>query len=180
MTFHSVVYIDYILIFSPDKDTHAQNLCQVFELLCLHGLNISLPKCVLAISELEFLGHNLSSSSCCSTLDKQTSSLSSFPLPSDKPAIQRFLEMLEFLQEIYQECSVNSGPPHQCPQGRWQTVRLDSTPGCSFLPCPFLCILSLVLPSSRCLRYTRWWSSPAMCATVLVPPRLLLQEAVQQ
>ena len=37
------VYVDDILIFSPDEDTHVQNLCQVFELLCLHGLHISLP-----------------------------------------------------------------------------------------------------------------------------------------
>ena len=46
------VYVDDILTFSPDKDTHVQNLCQVFELLHLHGLHIILPKCVFALSEL--------------------------------------------------------------------------------------------------------------------------------
>ena len=43
------VYIYDILIFSHDEDTHAQNLRQVFELLHLHGLHISLPKCVFAV-----------------------------------------------------------------------------------------------------------------------------------
>ena len=31
------VYVDDILIFSPDEDTHVQNLCQVFERLRLLG-----------------------------------------------------------------------------------------------------------------------------------------------
>ena len=51
---------------------------------------IGLPKCVFTISKIEFLGHNLSSSGC-SPLGKHTSVLSSFPPPSDKPALQRFL-----------------------------------------------------------------------------------------
>ena len=95
---------------------------------------------------------------------------------------------VEFLQEIYQECSVNPGPPHQSPKGPWQTVGLDSAPECSFPlhsrhslhrahPCASRPWCSY-LPSSRCLRYTRWMSSPLTGATALVPPCLLLQEAV--
>ena len=41
------VYINDILIFSPNIDTQVQNLCQFFELLHLHGINIGLPQCVL-------------------------------------------------------------------------------------------------------------------------------------
>ena len=46
------VHVNNILIFSPDEDTHVQNLCKVFELLCLHGLHISLPKYVFTIFKL--------------------------------------------------------------------------------------------------------------------------------
>ena len=35
------VYVDDILIFSPDEDTHKQNLRQVFELLRLHVFAVS-------------------------------------------------------------------------------------------------------------------------------------------
>ena len=83
-------YVDNILIFSPDLDTHVHHLRQVFELLRLHGLTIGLPKCVFAVPEFEFLGHQLSSSDC-SPLDKRASTISSFPPLSDKPALQRFL-----------------------------------------------------------------------------------------
>ena len=38
------IYVDDILIISPDEVTNAQNLRRVFELLRLHGLHISLPK----------------------------------------------------------------------------------------------------------------------------------------
>ena len=71
------VYVDDILVFSTDLDTHVHHLHQVFELLCLQGLTIGLPKCVLTFSELEFLGHHVSSSGC-SPLDKHTSTISFF------------------------------------------------------------------------------------------------------
>ena len=93
------VYLDDILTFSPDDNTHVQNLPQVFELLRLHGLHISLPKCVFAVSKLEFLGHNLFNSGY-SPLDKHTYAIRSFPPPYDKPALHRFLGNVEFLQEI--------------------------------------------------------------------------------
>ena len=53
------VYVEDILIFSPDEGTHVQNLRQVFELSRLHGLHMGLPNCVFAVPELKFLGHNL-------------------------------------------------------------------------------------------------------------------------
>ena len=56
------VYIDNILVFSPDLSTHVQNLQDVLELCHAHGLTIGLSKCEFAISETEFLGHHLSSS----------------------------------------------------------------------------------------------------------------------
>ena len=56
------VYVDNILIFSPDIDTHVHHLHQVLELLCLQGLTIGLLKYLFAVSKLEFLGPNLSRS----------------------------------------------------------------------------------------------------------------------
>ena len=56
------VYIDDILVFSPDLSTYVQNLQDVLYLCCAHGLTIGLSKCEFAVSEIEFLGHHLSSS----------------------------------------------------------------------------------------------------------------------
>ena len=103
------VCVDDILIFSPKEDTHVQNPHRVFELLHLHGLHISLPKCIFAVSELEFLRHNLSSSGC-SPLDKHTFAISSFPMPSDKPAPQRFLGMLNFYRKFIKNTALILAP----------------------------------------------------------------------
>ena len=96
-------------MFSPDEDTHVQNLRQDFELIRLHCLHIGLPKCVFAFSELEFLRHNLSSSGC-SPLDKHTSPITSFLMPPDKPALQRFLGMLNFYRKFIKKAALILAP----------------------------------------------------------------------
>ena len=56
---------------------------------------IGLPKCEFAVPEIEFLGHVLSARGC-SPLSKHTAAISEFPVPADKPALQRFLGMVNF------------------------------------------------------------------------------------
>ena len=84
------VYVDDILIFSKDLSSHVDNLWEVFYLCRKHGLTIGLPKCEFDGSKIEFLGHLLSASGC-SSLMKYSAAISTFPPPSDKPALQRFL-----------------------------------------------------------------------------------------
>ena len=60
-----------------------------------HGLTIRLPKCKFAISKIEFLGHLLSATGC-SPFTKHFVTVSAFPLPSDKSALQKFLAMINF------------------------------------------------------------------------------------
>ena len=47
------------------------------------------------ISKIDFLRHLLSATGC-SPLAKHSAAISAFPPPSDKPALQRFLGMLNF------------------------------------------------------------------------------------
>ena len=95
------------------------------KLLCLHGLIIGLPKCVFTIPELKFLGHQLSSSGC-SPLDKHTSTISSFPPPSDKPALQRFLGMLNLYRKFIKNAALVLAPLTNALKGPGK--RLDWTP----------------------------------------------------
>ena len=57
------VYVDDILIFSPDLTSHVHHLQDFLELRCVHGLAIGLGKCEFAIAGTEFLGHRLTSTS---------------------------------------------------------------------------------------------------------------------
>ena len=74
------VCINDILVFSPDLSTQVQNLQDVLDLCRAHGLTIGLGKCEFAVSETEFLGHHLSSSSL-RPFSKYTSAITEFPLP---------------------------------------------------------------------------------------------------
>ena len=75
-------YVDDILVFSPDLSSHLVHLREVLELCRLHGLTVGLPKCVFAVSKVEFLEHNLKSSGC-GPLSKHTSAINEFPTRTD-------------------------------------------------------------------------------------------------
>ena len=89
------VYIDNILVFSPDLTSHIQHLRDLLELSLAYGLMIGLGKCEFTVPETEFLGYNLTSSGL-HPLPKHTSAIGDFPPPLDKPGFQRFLERINF------------------------------------------------------------------------------------
>ena len=93
------VYVDYILIFRKNLSSNINHLRVVLLLCHQHGLKISLPKCEFAVSEFKFLGHLLSAKGC-SPLTKQSTAIISFPPPSDKSSLQRFLGMINFYRKF--------------------------------------------------------------------------------
>ena len=99
------VYVDDILVFSPDLTFHMVHLREVLELCCLHGLTIGLSKCDFAVSEVEILGHNLTSTGC-RPLIKHTSAIKKFPIPTDKPALQRLFVMENFYRKFIKDAAL--------------------------------------------------------------------------
>ena len=93
------VYMDEILIFINNLSSHMDNLREVFCLCRKHGLTIGLPKYEFADSKIEFHDHLLSASGCL-PLQKHSNAISAFPPPSDKPALWRFLGILNFYRKF--------------------------------------------------------------------------------
>ena len=56
-----LVYLDDVLIFSKNLDDHLMHLDKVLSLLNQHQSCPRLPKCSIGKSELNYLGHTLSS-----------------------------------------------------------------------------------------------------------------------
>lgn len=52
-----LVYLDDIIVYSPDFNTHLQNLEGVFANLHKHGLKLRPDKCNLMQQQVKFLGH---------------------------------------------------------------------------------------------------------------------------
>ena len=90
-----LVYIDDILISSPDIQSHLQLVRQVLDRFCLYGLSINPDKCIFAAPSLNYLGMRVSAKGC-DPLFKHTDEISAFPQPSDKKGLQRFLGIINF------------------------------------------------------------------------------------
>ena len=96
---YTFVYVDDILVFSPDLESHVDHLRSILEICREQGLTISLPKCEFAIPHLEFLGHSVSAQGLA-PLKKHTSALQEFPVPSDQSGLQRFLGLINYYRKF--------------------------------------------------------------------------------
>jgi len=121
------VYVDDILVFSKDLTSHVQHLREVFLLCREYGLTIGLPKCEFAVQEIEFLGHRLSASGC-TPLTKHTEAISSFPQPTDKPGLQRFLGMVNFYRKFLRGAARVLAPLTDALKGPGKTKTILWTP----------------------------------------------------
>jgi len=96
---HAFVYVDDILVFSDNLESHVEHLRSVLQICREQGLTISLPKCEFAVPQLEFLGHSVSASGL-TPLRKHTSALQDFPTPKDQVSLQRFLGLVNFYRKF--------------------------------------------------------------------------------
>ncbi len=55
-----LVYLDDVIIFSRDFESHCEKLELVFNRLGQHGLKLKPSKCFLLRPEVKFLGHQIS------------------------------------------------------------------------------------------------------------------------
>ena len=93
------VYLDDISVFSNSVADHQLHLRLVLDLCHLNGLTINLEKCVFTASQVEYLGHFVSSSES-SPLNKHIHAISVFPPLTNHPALQRFLGMVNFYRKF--------------------------------------------------------------------------------
>jgi len=94
-----VVYIDDILVASPDFSSHLLHLETVFQRLSDFGLVLNLDKCEFAKSSVEFLGHKVSAAGCA-PLPSKVAAVRAHPQPTTVKELQRFLGMTNFYRKF--------------------------------------------------------------------------------
>ena len=85
-----IVYIDDILIFSEDEESHIRHVTSVLLTLRKHHLFCKLSKCEFHVFEVEFLGVNLTPSGLIMT-DRKVKAVGDWPTPKSMRDVQCFL-----------------------------------------------------------------------------------------
>lgn len=93
------VYLDDILVASKDLEEHKQHLHTLFQRLEEFGLKINTSKCIFGVSQLSFLGHDISLQGIKPSAERVRAILS-FSQPSTVKQVQRFVGMVNFYRRF--------------------------------------------------------------------------------
>ena len=94
-----LVYLDDILVASPDRRSHAEHLRQVLERLQASGLVLNRDKCQFFRSSVEFLGLHITAGGV-SPLQNQIAAIQEFPQPTTIKELQAFLGAVNFYRRF--------------------------------------------------------------------------------
>ncbi len=106
-----MVYIDDIIVYSPDIQTHLQHLKQIFSSLHTAGLTLNLKKCKFICSSLDYLGHTITADGVNVNSDK-VDAVKSFPTPNTVKELQRFLGLAAWYHRFISDFSTKAAPLH--------------------------------------------------------------------
>ena len=106
-----LVYLDDIIVFSRDVETHVQALRAVFQRLRDANLKLSPKKCFVAKKSVKYLGHIVSQDGIRVNPDK-TTAVSCFPQPSNATEVRQFLGLAGYYRRFIQGFSQIARPLH--------------------------------------------------------------------
>ena len=89
------VYLDDILVFSDTPEQHMEHLRNIFNILAENGLVVNRAKCVLGVSELDFLGFHVNENGIIPLPDK-VAAIEATKAPTTIKELQRFLGMIGY------------------------------------------------------------------------------------
>lgn len=92
-------YLDDILIYSKSSRDHEDHLRQLFERMRKYGVLINTAKCVFGMSEVTFLGYQISEKGT-KPLHGKVQAISKFPPPKTVRELRRFLGMVNFYRRF--------------------------------------------------------------------------------
>ena len=105
------VYIDDILIATPDAVSHISLLRKVCQRLSQHGLAVNYAKCEFGRSEMDFLGHTVDQTGIRPTSAKVNDILN-FPKPVTRDNLSTFLGMVNYYHRFIPNASAALAPLH--------------------------------------------------------------------
>ncbi len=102
-------YLDDVLIYSKDVDTHLEHLRQVFEHFRQADLHLKKVKCDFFKKELQYLGHILSPDGI-RPLPNKLSAIRDLPWPTNATEVRQFLGLLGYYHKFVPHYSTTAKP----------------------------------------------------------------------
>ena len=103
------VYLDDLLVTSPNHVTHREHLRVLFTRLAEYGIIIGPEKCLFGTTGLSFLGHNVCPEGI-SPLPKAVEAIVNFAKPEKQRALRRYLGMINYYHRFIPNCAEKLTP----------------------------------------------------------------------
>ena len=97
------VYLDDLLVTSPDHRTHKKHLRIIFTRLAEYGIIIGPEKCQFGTTELSFLGHHVCAEGI-SPLQSAVDAIVNLVRPEKQRALRRYLGMINYYHGFIPHC----------------------------------------------------------------------------
>lgn len=109
---YCLCYVDDILVFSPDIQTHILHLDEIFKKLRNSMLKLHVTKCRFAIPEVKYLGHIISKNGLSADPSK-VAAVQNFPRPTNLKTVRGFLGMAGYYRKFIKDFAKIAHPIHQ-------------------------------------------------------------------
>ncbi|KAF4681045.1 hypothetical protein FOZ60_012624, partial [Perkinsus olseni] len=103
------VYLDDILVFSPDPETHLEHLRIVFQRLARYNLTLSAEKCAFGMPEVEYLAHVFDGEGMRPAINK-VEAITKWPAPQNVVELRSFLGLAGYYREFIPDFSDHARP----------------------------------------------------------------------
>lgn len=111
-----LVYLDDVIIFSRDFETHCERLELVFDRLRQHGLKLKPSKCFLLRPEVKFLGHLISAEGI-KVDDEKVKALDTWPVPRNVKEVRQVLGFMSYYRRFVPRFAQIAKPLHALVSG---------------------------------------------------------------
>ena len=89
------IYLDDILVHSPDEEAHKAHLLEVFNRLSAAGITLRGRKCRIGMKTVAYLGHVFSAQGMAPDLSK-IQAVQEWPVPSNITDVRQFLGLASY------------------------------------------------------------------------------------
>ncbi|XP_042624230.1 uncharacterized protein cuzd1.1 [Cyprinus carpio] len=111
-----LVYLDDVIIFSRDFESHCERLELVFNRLRQHGLKLKPSKCFLLRPEVKFLGHQISSEGI-KVDNEKVKALDTWPVPRNVREVRQVLGFMSYYRRFVPRFAQIAKPLHALVSG---------------------------------------------------------------